>query len=73
MCFPGNYKVQVFDYSVKAYMPTAPGVGMHVEVKDPVNSVVLSRVSYVPLIKWSFLNSMLVICAVRDNFFYSAF
>ncbi|XP_064600243.1 transmembrane emp24 domain-containing protein eca-like isoform X2 [Liolophura sinensis] len=39
----GNYKVQVFDYSVKAYMPTAPGVGMHVEVKDPVNSVVLSR------------------------------
>ena len=41
----GNYKVQAYDQNVKDYMPVAPGIGMLVEVKDPSDKVVLSRVS----------------------------
>lgn len=48
---PGKYKVQVYDFAVKEYRPSAPGFGMLVEVKDPDDSIVLSRVS--PLSKWS--------------------
>ncbi|XP_021359642.1 transmembrane emp24 domain-containing protein eca-like isoform X2 [Mizuhopecten yessoensis] len=39
----GNYKVQVYDYSVKDYLPSAPGLGMFVEVRDPEHEIVLSR------------------------------
>ena len=45
MLFSGNYKVQLYDYNVKDYLPSAPGMGMLVEVKDPEDEVVLSRVS----------------------------
>ena len=41
----GNYKVQAYDQNVKDYMPVSPGIGMHVEVKDPSDKIVLSRVS----------------------------
>ena len=43
--FSGNYKVQLYDYNVKDYLPSAPGMGMFVEVRDPDEEVVLSRVS----------------------------
>lgn len=41
----GNYKVQAYDQNVKDYMPVSPGIGMHVEVRDPNDKIVLSRVS----------------------------
>ena len=41
----GNYKVQAYDTKVKDYLPVAPGIGMHVEIKDPDDKIVLSRVS----------------------------
>ena len=41
----GNYKVQLYDFSVKDYLPSAPGIGMLVEIKDPEDKVILSRVS----------------------------
>ena len=37
--------MQLYDYNVKDYLPSAPGMGMYVEVKDPEDQVVLSRVS----------------------------
>ncbi|XP_045190803.1 transmembrane emp24 domain-containing protein 9-like isoform X2 [Mercenaria mercenaria] len=39
----GNYKVQLYDYTVKDYLPSAPGIGMLVEIKDPEDQVILSR------------------------------
>ena len=45
MLFSGNYKVQLYDYNVKDYLPSAPGMGMLVDVRDPEDEVVLSRVS----------------------------
>jgi hypothetical protein len=41
----GNYKVQAYDQNVKDYMPVSPGIGMLVEVRDPEDKVILSRVS----------------------------
>jgi len=40
----GNYKVQLYDPRTGGFMPSSPGIGMHVEVKDPDDKVVLSRV-----------------------------
>ena len=42
--FTGNYKVQLYDPRTGGFMPSSPGIGMHVEVKDPDDKVVLSRV-----------------------------
>ncbi|GAB1607887.1 transmembrane emp24 domain-containing protein eca-like isoform X1 [Argonauta hians] len=39
----GKYKVEVFDKSIKQYVPTVNQLGIHVEVKDPEEKVVLSR------------------------------
>jgi len=39
----GKYKVQVYDHAVKDYMPPVQDIGMHVEVKDPDDKIVLSR------------------------------
>ena len=41
----GNYKVQAYDYNVKEYMPVTAEIGMLVQVTDPDEKVVLSRVS----------------------------
>ena len=41
----GKYKVQIFDKDTNAYQPTPSGIGMHVEVKDPEQKIVLSKVS----------------------------
>jgi len=40
----GNYKVQLYDPRTGGFMPSSPGIGMHVEVKDPDDKIVLSRV-----------------------------
>lgn len=39
----GKYKVELFDENSKTYLPTTPGIGMHVEVKDPDDKIVLSK------------------------------
>ena len=45
ICFKlGKYKVQVFDKDANDYLPTPHGIGMHVEVRDPEQKVVLSKV-----------------------------
>ncbi|NXB89992.1 TMED4 protein, partial [Vidua chalybeata] len=40
---PGNYRTQLWDKQSEAFLPSTPGLGMHVEVKDPDGKVVLSR------------------------------
>ncbi|CAF2389777.1 unnamed protein product [Rotaria sp. Silwood2] len=39
----GKYKVELFDENTKTYLPSTPGIGMHVEVKDPDDKIVLSK------------------------------
>lgn len=39
----GKYKVELFDPKSNTYLPSTPGIGMHVEVKDPDEKVVLSK------------------------------
>lgn len=40
-----NYKVELYDPRTNGFMPSQPGIGMHVEVKDPDEKVIMSRVS----------------------------
>lgn len=42
--FTVNYKVELYDPRSGGFMPSSPGIGMHVEVKDPDDKIVLSRV-----------------------------
>jgi hypothetical protein len=39
----GKYKVQIFDKDSNDYVPTPHGIGMHVEVRDPEQKIVLSK------------------------------
>jgi len=39
----GKYRTQLLDRNLNIYKETAPGVGMHVEVKDPNKKVMLAR------------------------------
>jgi len=39
----GNYKVEMFDKMQNKYVPTVSGLGMHVEVRDPDDKVIMSR------------------------------
>uniref|UniRef100_A0A8C0Z586 Transmembrane p24 trafficking protein 4 n=1 Tax=Canis lupus familiaris TaxID=9615 RepID=A0A8C0Z586_CANLF len=39
----GNYRTQMWDKQKEVFLPSTPGLGMHVEVKDPEGKVVLSR------------------------------
>jgi uncharacterized membrane protein len=39
----GNYKVEVFDKKQHVYVPTVGGLGMHVEVRDPDDKTLMSR------------------------------
>lgn len=39
-----NYKVELFDPRSGGFMPSSPGIGMHVEVRDPDDKMLLSRV-----------------------------
>ncbi|XP_074599286.1 transmembrane p24 trafficking protein eclair [Brevipalpus obovatus] len=40
----GNYKCQLFDPRTGGFMPSSPGIGMHVEVHDPDDKIILSKV-----------------------------
>ncbi|XP_028035567.1 transmembrane emp24 domain-containing protein eca [Bombyx mandarina] len=39
-----NYKVELYDPKSGGFMQTTPGIGMHVEVRDPNDRILLSRV-----------------------------
>lgn len=39
----GRYRVEMFDKQTNKYVPTVPGLGMHVNVQDPDENVVMSR------------------------------
>lgn len=39
----GKYKVELHDERTNTYLPSSPGIGMHVEVKDPDDKIVLSK------------------------------
>ncbi|KAI1301616.1 Transmembrane emp24 domain-containing protein eca [Halotydeus destructor] len=40
----GNYKCQLFDPNTGGFAPSSPGIGMHVEVRDPDDKMILSKV-----------------------------
>ena len=39
----GKYRTQLWDPAKNDYLPSSPGIGMHVEVTDPDKGVVLSK------------------------------
>lgn len=39
----GKYKTQLFDNSQQQWLPSSPGIGMHVEIKSPSDKTMLSR------------------------------
>lgn len=39
----GKYKSQLWDKRSEKFLDSTPGMGMHVEVKDPINKIVLSK------------------------------
>nr|XP_061802192.1 transmembrane emp24 domain-containing protein 4-like [Nerophis lumbriciformis] len=39
----GKYKTQLWDKQTNSFLPSTPGLGMHVEIKDPDAKVILSR------------------------------
>ncbi|XP_046626048.1 transmembrane emp24 domain-containing protein eca [Neodiprion virginianus] len=39
-----NYKVELYDPRSGGFMPSSPGIGMHVEVRDVDDKMILSRV-----------------------------
>jgi len=41
--FQGKYKTQLYDENVGDFLPSSPGIGMHVEVKDPNMKIILSK------------------------------
>jgi hypothetical protein len=42
----GKYKVELFDKNSNDYVPSSNGIGMHVEVKDPDQKMIMSKVSF---------------------------
>ncbi|XP_054712180.1 transmembrane emp24 domain-containing protein eca-like [Uloborus diversus] len=40
----GNYKCELHDPKTGGFMPSSPGVGMHVEIRDPDDKIILSKV-----------------------------
>lgn len=40
----GNYKCNLFDPNTGGFMPSSPGIGMHVEIRDPEDKVIMSKV-----------------------------
>ena len=51
--FVGNYKVQLYDPRTNGFAPSSPNIGMHVEVRDPEDKIILSKV-YSSEGKWTF-------------------
>lgn len=48
----GNYKVEMFDEQKNTFVPTLVGLGMLVQVKDPEEKELLSRVTYFSLFNY---------------------
>ena len=42
--FSGKYKVEMFDSGKNRFVPTQYGLGMHVDIRDPDDRIILSRV-----------------------------
>ena len=42
----GKYKVEIFDPNSNQFIPSVSGLGMHVDVRDPDDKSMLSRVSH---------------------------
>jgi len=40
----GNYKVQLYDPRTNGFAPSSPEIGMHVEIRDPDDKIILSKV-----------------------------
>ncbi|XP_003744871.1 transmembrane emp24 domain-containing protein eca [Galendromus occidentalis] len=40
----GHYRCQLHDPNTGGFMPSSPGIGMHVEVRDPEEKIILSKV-----------------------------
>lgn len=45
VCSAGNYRTQMWDKQKEVFLPSTPGLGMHVEVKDPEGKVGPPRVA----------------------------
>ncbi|CAM4677182.1 unnamed protein product [Leuciscus chuanchicus] len=41
--FSGRYRTQLWDKQAGSFLPSTPGLGMHVEIKDPDTNIILSR------------------------------
>ncbi|KFM70239.1 Transmembrane emp24 domain-containing protein eca, partial [Stegodyphus mimosarum] len=52
----GNYKCELHDPKTGGFMPSSPGIGMHVEIRDPDEKLILSKV-YSSEGKFSFTSS----------------
>lgn len=46
--------MEVFDKEKRAYMPTGGALGMHVEVRDPDDKTLMSRVSGMFILTYMF-------------------
>lgn len=44
LAFVGNYKCQLHDPKTGGFMQSSPGIGMHVEIRDPEDKTILSKV-----------------------------
>lgn len=40
-----HYRVELFDPKSNGFIPSRPGIGMHVEVRNPDDNIILSRVN----------------------------
>ena len=40
----GNYKVQLYDPRTNGFAASSPEIGMHVEIRDPDDKIILSKV-----------------------------
>ena len=40
--------MELYDPRSKGFMPSNPGIGMHVEVRDPSDKIMMSKVSFGP-------------------------
>ena len=47
--------MEIFDSNSNRYIPSVPGLGMHVDVKDPEEKIMLSRVGVLNLFFCAFL------------------
>ena len=50
----GNYKVQLYDPRTNGFSPSTQGIGMHVEIRDPDDKIILSKVSDKKLVLYLF-------------------